>query len=313
LRLSRVSTAAALGRIALVWASIAAALYVSLALVPPWRSSAGVLVFALTLVFVASRQQALLVLAHDAVHKLLARPVGFGEVLGRMTCAFPVFISLHKWRFIHMWHHGRTATEEDPDLAIYDRFPLERAQLRRLLLRDLTGLNTIAVLHYFIDLPFGSRAFNRRLLGEARAAQYEARRDMHAFWLFWACVIAGLTAAFGWRGLAVLAAYWLVPYATLNLFMLRLRGALEHGATDDRVHPLRRTRTYTMSPVLEYFLAPMGINYHLEHHLYPSVPVYRLAELHRVLAQTEYSGHNPAIEPLSLGLQRVTRPPRLPS
>jgi len=36
--------------------------------------------------------------------------------------------------------------------------------------------------------------------------------------------------------------------------------------------------------VLEHlFVAPKNVNYHIEHHFYPSVPFYRLPELHRVL------------------------------
>ena len=31
------------------------------------------------------------------------------------------------------------------------------------------------------------------------------------------------------------------------------------------------------------FLAPKNVNYHIEHHFFPSVPFYRLPELHAIL------------------------------
>ncbi len=34
-------------------------------------------------------------------------------------------------------------------------------------------------------------------------------------------------------------------------------------------------------------VAPLNVGYHLEHHLYPSVPFYRLEELHRRLMRVD--------------------------
>ena len=50
---------------------------------------------------------------------------------------------------------------------------------------------------------------------------------------------------------------------------------------------LNESRT-VLAPVWEIWLiAPWGLNYHLEHHLFPGVPCFRLGELHRLLMTRE--------------------------
>ena len=66
---------------------------------------------------------------------------------------------------------------------------------------------------------------------------------------------------------------------------LRLRAICEHGAVADTSTPLQAART-TLAPFwLRCLLFPHHVNYHIEHHLYPSVPHYRLAECHRRLEE----------------------------
>ena len=67
--------------------------------------------------------------------------------------------------------------------------------------------------------------------------------------------------------------------------MLRLRTgdrlvALRGGRTDDQ---LRNTRTTRAGLLARITFAPLHVNYHLEHHLLPTVPWWRLPALHRTL------------------------------
>jgi fatty acid desaturase len=57
-----------------------------------------------------------------------------------------------------------------------------------------------------------------------------------------------------------------------------LRGYVEHAGTG--LGSFRDTRSYVARAYTWLFF---GNNYHLEHHLYPGVPCYRLAEVHRIL------------------------------
>ncbi len=157
-----------------VWAVIVAAIVTSVVLVPCSSGIVGLLVYIVMVSVIASRQHALMVLTHEGIHKRVSRTLWINDWLSRLLAAFPVFISLAKWRFIHLYHHQYTHTANDPDRAIYARYPLAEQKFKRLLLRDLCGMNVFSTLKYFIDIPFATHGFNRRFLGEAREVQYRS-------------------------------------------------------------------------------------------------------------------------------------------
>ena len=305
--LSRVNSLASVYHIAEVWLVIAGTVYVSVVLVPPSSGLFGWLVYVATVAVIASRQHALMVLTHEGIHKRLSRTLWVNDWLARLTAAFPVFISLAKWRFIHLYHHQYTHTSDDPDRAIYARYPLAREKFLRLLLRDACGLNVSATLKYFIDIPLITPDFNRRFLGEARAAQYRQLADMRAFTLFWAVSLGGGLYLAGSKAALLFLLYWLVPYCTCTQVFFRIRGAIEHGNVPDPNNPYQQTRTYFIHPVLGFFFSPKQVNYHLEHHLYPSVPFYHLPRLHTVLQQIAYAQEHGYCERFVVSLHKLTR------
>jgi len=76
---------------------------------------------------------------------------------------------------------------------------------------------------------------------------------------------------------------WWVPALTWNRFITRLRNIGEHAAVPDDNDRLRNTRTIEASWLERAFIAPYGVNYHLEHHLLVNCPFYKLKEAHRIL------------------------------
>jgi len=94
----------------------------------------------------------------------------------------------------------------------------------------------------------------------------------------------GAVALSLWFGVGKLAVlYWFVPLFTWLILIFRVRSIAEHSAvkTNGRFYG---TRTTLASFLDQIFIAPKNVNYHLEHHLYPSVPFYRLPKLHALLA-----------------------------
>jgi fatty acid desaturase len=60
------------------------------------------------------------------------------------------------------------------------------------------------------------------------------------------------------------------------------RSFAEHShPKNDRASDEHRLITYTSNPVERFFLAPMNMNFHAVHHLWPSIPYYRLPEADR--------------------------------
>lgn len=95
-------------------------------------------------------------------------------------------------------------------------------------------------------------------------------------------VIAGVAAALGW--LPLLAAYWLVPLFTWFLVVMRLKGLAEHFAVEGTA-PASASRTTLPTRSEALLVAPKNVGYHIEHHLFPGVPFYRLPTLHRELME----------------------------
>ena len=304
-RLSRTNTLTSVYHIVEVWGVIAAAIYTTAVLVPPSSGVLGSVVYLGMVAVIAARQHALMVLTHDGIHKRLSRSVWINDGLARVVAAFPVFISLAKWRFIHLYHHQYTHTADDPDRAIYARYPLAQPKLCRLLLRDVCGLNVISTLKYFIDLPFLTADFNRRFLGEVREQQYGHVSDMKAFGVFWSLVLIGGGYVGGLPFFLAFLLYWLVPYCTLTQVFFRIRGAIEHGNVPDPDNPYQQTRTYFLHPVFAFFFAPKQVNYHLEHHLYPSVPFFQLPQLHQTLRRRVYPAEHAYCERFTEGVRRL--------
>ena len=244
----------------------------------------------LAVIVIGVQQHALFILAHEAAHYRLFRNRGLNDAVGRLI-GMAGAISMCTYRVIHRLHHNNLYTDEDPDTAIHGGYPRGTAYLWRKLGQDAIGWNAWKTFAYF----FGAPAINDQTQRAARplddtSAQLRraARIDrwfVVAFQLGMplVCVVFG-----GWRGLGQYAVFWLVPMLTVLQPILRLRAICEHGAVSDLSSPLTAARTNrtadgVVNVLGRWLLFPHHVNYHLEHHLYPAVPHYRLPALHRLL------------------------------
>ncbi|MSR30643.1 MAG: fatty acid desaturase [Gemmataceae bacterium] len=76
---------------------------------------------------------------------------------------------------------------------------------------------------------------------------------------------------------------WLVPIFTSFSFFMILRQVVQHGNGDRGW--LTNTRVFFTNPLINFCVFPMGQDFHLPHHLYATVPHYRLRKLHEVLVE----------------------------
>lgn len=88
---------------------------------------------------------------------------------------------------------------------------------------------------------------------------------------------------------------WILPlFSTFALFMIA-REWVQHGNADRG--RLTNSRVFFVNPVWRYLIFPAGMEYHLPHHIYCSVPHYRLKELHEVLLRDpEYRDQGIVVE-----------------
>jgi fatty acid desaturase len=76
---------------------------------------------------------------------------------------------------------------------------------------------------------------------------------------------------------------WVVPIFTSFAFFMILRQLVQHG--NGGRGRINNTRTFLVAPVIRFAVFPMGQDYHLPHHMYATVPHFRLKRLHEVLMQ----------------------------
>src|SRR5260370_13270003 len=100
-----------------------------------------------------------------------------------------------------------------------------------------------------------------------------------------------VVVAFAWfAALNLMLMYWFVPMFTWLIMIFRVRSIAEHSAIEGNSDAIEGkcdayalTRSTRASLLEHVFVAPKNVNFHIEHHFYPSVPFYRLPQLHRTL------------------------------
>jgi fatty acid desaturase len=238
-------------------------------------------VILLAILLIGTRQHALFVIAHDAAHYLLYERRWLNDAVGR-GCAMLQGLSMCTYRVIHRMHHNNLYGALDPDTALHGGYPRGKAYLAKKLLKDLSGLTAWKTYAYFLG---GAPALNtqtnvalRPLDDTSEKLRREARQDRNAVIIFHLALL-GVFALTGY--LVEYLVLWVLPLVTVVQAILRLRAIAEHGATTDFSSPLTAARTNLAPAWLEWLIFPHQVNYHVEHHLYASVPHYRLRELHR--------------------------------
>jgi fatty acid desaturase len=278
-----------------------------------WQAGAWALVAACALLM-GTQQHALFVLAHEAAHYRLFSSRALNDAIGRLAATLGG-ISMCTYRVTHRLHHNHLYGTQDPDLALNAGYPRGRAYLVRKLLIDLSGRTAPRTYAYFFGAPAidtDARRALRPLDDTSPALRTAARRDRGVVVAFHlgAPLVALLLG--GWRGLAAYAVLWLLPLATVLQALLRLRAVAEHGAPAGYESPLTAARTNLpgrgpLGWLVRLALFPHHVNYHIEHHLYPAVPHYRLAALHRRL-DTEGLLQGAEVRPFTDTLRRVFAP-----
>jgi fatty acid desaturase len=266
--------------VASTWAVIAGAL----AVVARWPNALTVLG---AIVVVGGRQLALAILMHEGAHRTLFRTRWLNDFAADWLAGRPIWTDLRRYRVHHLTHHTKTGTDEDTDISLSAPFPTTRASLARKVVRDLTGVTGIKGLYGRALMDAGILKWTvaqdiQRLPRGGRAwTDYvrDAARNM-APTVLTNAILFGVLAATGhpW-----LYAIWAGAYlTTFNLFM-RIRSMAEHACTEKTTDSFRNTRTTRAGWLARMTVAPVRVNYHLEHHLLVAVPYFRLPAMHRLL------------------------------
>ncbi len=195
-------------------------------------------------------------------------------------------LSMCTYRVIHRLHHNNLYGALDPDTALHGGYPRGRMYLIKKLAKDLSGLTAWKTYAYFLGgAPGLNTATNlavRPLDDTSAKLRSEARHDRNAV-IFLHVMVLLLFAISGY--LLQYLVLWVLPLVTVVQAILRLRAIAEHGATTDFSSPLTAARTNLGPAWLRWLIFPHNVNYHVEHHLYASVPQYHLPRLHQAMTR----------------------------
>lgn len=206
---------------------------------------------------------------HEGMHTNLHRNKYVSAALALLWSSPVPFFFIVGYSVTHWKHHRFAGQDIDPDAQIFSR-------------------HTNFVSRFFLARSKGVRIYTRNVVRLALGLHWPedtklpfSQREMR--WLARINIVLGLCAltvyALIWRhslwlGFTVM----LIPY--FGLYVLTcMRAYMEHAGTVPGRY--RDSRSYT-SPI--YTALFFGGNFHLEHHLYPAVPSYRLPALNGYLA-----------------------------
>lgn len=236
---------------------------------------------------IGSRQLALAITMHDTAHQSMFRSLWLNRFLGQVFASWPVLQDVHQYREYHLRHHRYAGTDEDPDLKLAANFPISKQRFWRNVRRDLTG--AVGFKSLIGSLLMLAHVLEYNVAGVVKVKQLPNMSRGQRVWL--AC--KGLAGPVGVQVLmlillsvfanAWLYLLWLGAYMTTYMFLLRIRSIAEHALTDDPFDALNNARTTHVNWFERLLLAPLHVNYHLEHHMLMGVPQQNLPKLHQML------------------------------
>ena len=246
------------------------------------------LIYVFACVCIASRQHALGVLMHDAAHYRLFTNRRVNDFVSNVFLAFPLGVSTSLYRRNHLAHHRYVNdAERDPDfVCVVDdsdwEWPKSCTHCKMLFLRDLTGLSVVRLSHV---IWYRWSPWPYLFTPVAKGPDWSER----LFLLSWvACVASALIFLNAWW---LFLGLWVLPASTMLTAIFRVRSLAEHYCVE-RVNELNHTRTVLPSYWERWLLSPLNVNFHLEHHLFPTVPFFNLPKLHAELMQLpEFRAH----------------------
>ena len=258
---------------AIAWMEIMAC-WTAVAIWPRWW------VILLAVPIIGSASYALHILGHDALHWRYSPRPARNDLLSDLVLYGPVAAATHVTRRNHLLHHLHLATDQDPDRH---KYATAGKTTRTDLVLYLTGWTNVApVARDVLLLPTVDAA---HAAADPRGGIGYSRRDV-AIMLGWQIVLlVGLSRMIGLWAYPVL---WLLPVYVFRFCADEARQFLEHAHLEpDETADRHRLVSYTSNPLERLFFAPLHMNLHAAHHLWPSIPYYNLPAADRLLRERQ--------------------------
>lgn len=223
------------------------------------------------IVIIGTRQMVFGLLLHEQVHRLGIRSK-YADWFINVFAVYPLLVTtVEDYAKVHLSHHKYFFTKQDPDFlrkAGHDwTFPASLGTIVKIILRDITGLNTIALIKGKTAPP--------------NLAEFE-RRNPSPLWLrlgFYAVLAILLTFLQAWT---IFLLYWIVPLLTVTQLFVRWIAVIEHkynveNANVHEVTPIIRLKWWQ-----KILFPDFNFAMHVYHHLHPGVSFANLPKVHDI-------------------------------
>lgn len=212
-------------------------------IIPMWLGAVGNTLFI----------YALYTVVHESVHSNISsrtKSLRWVDTVAGLIACIPLWLHFHQHKRQHMQHHAHTNEETDPDIYAKGSF------LGWIFLRA-----PIALLSYFnpVQQYWDCQRFH--------CVRREYVYTFLSFSAYSAIVIALIAAGYAWEVLILWFAPWWIGQ-TVMLTFFTWTPHHDHSETGR----YRNTRV-SLFPGANFIL--QGQNYHLIHHMIPSIPYYR--------------------------------------
>jgi fatty acid desaturase/membrane-associated phospholipid phosphatase len=198
-------------------------------------------------------------LMHEGMHGVLF-PNHYWNWMVSVLLGSTFLMSFSSYRVLHMRHHRYLGDPRDPD--DYHNYSRSRAMVWFL---------------HFVRLTFGPLLY--LILIPLFALRYGSSAQRKLICIEYTILFSIYSVLFRMFPARELLLVWFVPLLLMGMFTA-IRGFTQHGITE-ATDPYLASRTMLPNPVIAFFL--MNENYHLEHHLFPEIPSYRLRRLHQMI------------------------------
>lgn len=275
-----------------------------LSVLKPWRSFLAILMdwmiiifcivlcewisywfYPLAFVIAGTRFHGLEAMMHEATHYRLHPNKKINECMGELS-VWPMGLSLLLYRKLrHFTHHKNIGTLRDSHLFQYHEKNSTRFDVPKPLLQLLKSCLMVAI-KFPVEVWLGQLYSIANVL-----PRLSKQRGM--LWIgfqisTWLLIVIG-SIIFGPTIVWIYLLFFVLPLMWVAVFSRYIRLLTEHfGIPVNQQNSIRgsETRTVLVSWPIRALFWPHNLNYHIEHHWYPSVPFYNLPALHKLLKES---------------------------
>lgn len=225
--------------------------------------------------------------AHEAGHGAITRHRGVAMLLGQVFHTLLTGLSSSYFRHIHGLHHphcnnrGRDPDMQSEFIAMYEQSALSKTGLGKLISRHQAFLIWILIGLQGFALKIDGLWFVRRNPRSTRVDQFFL--SLHfALWSVPPVLVLGLQAAWlNYSLMTVLIGFYVGTIFVVNHLGTRVIEPDE--SISFFMQEIGVTRNLGASRLLDFVFG--GLNNHIEHHLFPSMPTARLRTARRITGE----------------------------